>query len=183
MASNARPIPRKNVAFRVYFPIFDETGALVSGAAGLDSEISKDGAPFADCTNEAIEIGVSGCYYLDCIAAEMNADAVCIIVKTTTVDAKTTPIILYPEELGDMRVTSTGSGAVEYTFNVIDSGALPLDGVCVWVTTDAAGTNKIASTYSNALGEATFYLDPGVYYAWQSLSNYTFVNPTSFTVV
>jgi hypothetical protein len=183
MASNARPIPRKNVAFRVYFPIFDETGALVSGAAGLDSEISLDGGAFVDCTNEAVEIGTSGIYLIDCLATEMNADAVCIIVKTTTVDAKTTPIILYPEELGDMRVTSTGSGATATTLTMKDTGGNPLDGVCVWITTDAAGVNKIASGYSNALGIIIFYLDPGVYYVWQSLSNYTFVNPTALTVV
>jgi hypothetical protein len=97
-------LPRKNVAYRVYLPIFDADGDLVSGATGLDSEISKDGAAFADCTNEATEIGASGVYYLDLTSTEMNADAVCVIVKTSTSGAKTTPIILYPEEQGDIRI-------------------------------------------------------------------------------
>ena len=35
-------------------------------------------------------------YYLDLTAAEMTADTVAIIVKTSTSGAKTTPIVLYP---------------------------------------------------------------------------------------
>ena len=111
-ANEARPVPKKNVAYRVTFPLFDNDGDLVTGAAGLDSEVSKDGAAFADCTNEATEIASSsGIYYLDLTAAEMNADTVAIIVKTSTVDAKTTPIILYPEEAGDIRVDVTQLGS------------------------------------------------------------------------
>lgn len=106
MASgDARPIPRKNVAYRVTFPIFDADGDLVTGAAGLDSEVSKDAGTFADCTNEATEIASSsGMYYLDLTATEMNADTVAVLVKTSTSGAKTTPIVLYPEEAGDIRV-------------------------------------------------------------------------------
>lgn len=104
-ASDARPIPRKNTAYRVTFPLLDADGDLVTGAASLDSEVSKDGGAFADCTNEATEIATSsGIYYLDLTADEMNADTVAIIVKTSTSGAKTTPIVLYPEELGDVRV-------------------------------------------------------------------------------
>lgn len=108
-STDARPQPLKNTAFRVYFPIFDADGDLVSGAAGLDSEISKDGGTFADCTNEATEIAsASGCYYLDLTSTEMNADAVAIIVKTSTTGAKTTVIVLYPAESTDIPVNVTG---------------------------------------------------------------------------
>ena len=63
--TDARPQPLKNTAYRVYFPILNDTGALVTGATGLDSAISKDGDTFADCTNEATEIATSsGMYYL-----------------------------------------------------------------------------------------------------------------------
>lgn len=87
------------------FPILDADGDLVTGAAALDSEVSIDAGTFADCTNEATEIATSsGMYYLDLTAAEMNGDTIAIIVKTTTVGAKTTPIVLYPEEAGDYRV-------------------------------------------------------------------------------
>lgn len=103
-ASDARPVPRKNTAFRVTFPILDADGDPVSAAAALDSEVSLDGAAFADCTNEATEIGTSGIYYLDLTAAEMNADTVALRVQTSTSGAKTAPIIFYPEEVGDLRI-------------------------------------------------------------------------------
>ncbi|MEA3281674.1 MAG: hypothetical protein U9Q68_03805 [Euryarchaeota archaeon] len=57
MASgDATPFPIKNQAYRVTFPILDADGDLVEGMAGLDSEVSKDGGTFANCTNEATEI-------------------------------------------------------------------------------------------------------------------------------
>jgi len=70
---------KKNTATRIVFPILDNDGDPVSGAAGLDSEYSLDGGAFTDCTNEATEIGSSGIYYLD----------------FTTQDAKTTVLVFY----------------------------------------------------------------------------------------
>ena len=94
-ATDARPFPIKNTAYRVTFPILDADGDLVTGATSPDSEISKDGGTFADCTNEATEIATnSGVYYLDLSATEMNADTVAIIVKSGTAGAKTTTIVL-----------------------------------------------------------------------------------------
>lgn len=92
-----QPQPKKGEAYTVVFPILDNDGDLVSGAAGLDSEISKDLGAFQNCVNEAVEIASSsGMYYLALTAAEMTADIIAIIVKTSTTDAKTTPIVLYP---------------------------------------------------------------------------------------
>ena len=115
-STDAVPIPKKNVAFRVTFPILDADGDLVTGATGLDSEVSKDAGTFADCTNEATEIATnSGVYYLDVTSTEMNADTVAIIVKTTSVGAKTTTIVLYPEEAGDIRVDTVKVGGTTQT--------------------------------------------------------------------
>ncbi len=101
-------MPLKNTAYRVTFPLLDADGDLVSGATGLDSEISKDGGTFADCTNEATEIATSsGVYYLDLTSTEMNADTVALIIKTSTSGAKTTPIVLYPVEATDISVNVT----------------------------------------------------------------------------
>lgn len=123
-ASDARPVPRRGEAFRVYFPILDADGDPVSGAASLDSEVSLDGAAFADCTNEATEIGTSGLYYLDLTVAEMTADAVIIRVQTATAGAKTTPMVLYPEEAGDYRAAVTSMGA-----GVLDAAAIAADAI------------------------------------------------------
>ena len=106
MASgDAKPFPIKNTAYRVTFPILDADGDLVSGAADLDSQVSKDGGTFAACTSEATEIATaSGMYYLDLTSTEINADTVAIIVKTSTAGAKTTPIVMYPVEDADIPV-------------------------------------------------------------------------------
>lgn len=107
-ATDARPIPLKNAAYRVYFPILDADGDLVTAAASLDSERSLDGGTFADCTNEATEVATgSGVYFLDLTAAEMNTDCTVVIVKTGTAGAKTTVLTLYPQELDDIRVAVT----------------------------------------------------------------------------
>ena len=104
-AGDATWNPKKNVAYRVTFPILDADGDLVTGATGLDSEVSKDGGTFTDCTNEATEIATSsGVYYLDLTATEMNADTVAVIVKTTSSGAKTTVLVMCPLETADMPV-------------------------------------------------------------------------------
>jgi hypothetical protein len=95
-ATDAHPWPIKNAAFRVTFGIFNaSTGALITGATGLDSEVSKDGAAFADCTNEATEIS-QGIYYLDLTSTEMNADTVAVIVKSTSTNAVPVVLAFYP---------------------------------------------------------------------------------------
>jgi hypothetical protein len=92
----------------VTFPILDGDGDPVPGAAGLDSEISIDGAAFVDCQSEAVEIAsASGMYYLDLTAGEMNGDTIAILIKSTTPGAKTTPLVIYPEDTGDIRVNAT----------------------------------------------------------------------------
>lgn len=106
-STDARLIPYKNAAWRVTFPILDADGDPVSGATGLDSEVSKDGASFADCTNEATEIGSSGVYYLDLTNSEMDADTVAIRVQTSSSGAKTTTIVAYPQEADDIRASVT----------------------------------------------------------------------------
>jgi len=134
-ATDARPVPKKNVAYRVYFPILDADGDLVTGAADLDSERSLDGATFADCTNEATEVATSsGIYFLDLTATEMNTDNTFVIVKTSTAGAKTTPISLYPEEAGDIRVNVT---QVSDDATAADNLELDYDGT---------GFNKSSST-------------------------------------
>lgn len=101
-STDAKPIIKKNTAYRVTFPIYDADGDLVTGATGLDSEVSKDGGTFADCTNEATEIATSsGMYYLDLTSTEMNADTVALIVKTSSTGAKTSVLVFYPYEDGD----------------------------------------------------------------------------------
>lgn len=107
-STDARPVPIKNTAFRAYFDLRLNTGALNSGAAGLDSEVSKDGGTITDCTNEATEIATSsGHYFLDLTSTEMNADSVVVQIKSSTTNAVTRTLIIYPNEAGDIDVDVT----------------------------------------------------------------------------
>lgn len=133
-ASDAHPFPIKNRAFRVTFPILDADGDLVTGAAGLDSEVSKDGGTFTDCTNEATELATSsGVYYLDLTATEMNADTVAVIVKTSTSGAKTTTLVFYPIAFAEP------SGVPAF-----GAGGAGLEEVLAWLL--ALSRNKITQT-------------------------------------
>lgn len=104
-STDARPLPIKNTAYRLTFPIYKSDGTLITAAAGLDSEVSKDAGTFADCTNEATEIATSsGVYYIDLTSTEMNADCVAVVVKTSSTGAVPPVFILYPQESGDVKV-------------------------------------------------------------------------------
>ncbi|MBL8012436.1 MAG: hypothetical protein JNN05_01175 [Candidatus Omnitrophica bacterium] len=142
-------VRQKNVATRIVFPIVDADGDTVTGAAGLDSEIDEfaDGSNptgFADCTNEATEIGTSGVYYLNLTATEINQDYVVVQVKTTTSGAKT-QIILIRTLVGDpLNLATTTSGREVLTAS---GGQVAPDFSAINGTLDAAeiGTDAIGA--------------------------------------
>jgi hypothetical protein len=149
-STDAKAFPIKNQAYRVTFPILDADGDLVTAAAALDSEVSKDGATFADCTSEATEIATgSGMYFLDLTATEMNADTVAVIVKTTSTGAKTTAMVFYPLEDADLRVNvAQWAGSATATTNIALKTTLAK-------TTDITGFNDIST--ANVQTELTTY--------------------------
>jgi hypothetical protein len=72
---------------------------------------------------------------------------------------------------------TAGSGSLTWTYTVTDEDTgVPIADVDVWVTTDEAGTNVIASGKTNQAGQVTFYLDAGTVYVWKQKSGY---NPTT----
>jgi hypothetical protein len=150
-SSDASAFGRKNVAYRITFPILDADGDLVTGATGLDSEVSKDGGTFADATNEATEIAASsGVYYLDLTSTEMNADTVAVIVKTTSSGAKTTVLVIYPLEDGDIVANMTQVGGQTASA----SGTVTFPAATLASTTGAVGsvTGAVGSVTGNVGG-------------------------------
>src|SRR3990167_5713102 len=146
--------PKKNATFTVTFPIYDNDGDLVTAAAALDSEVSKDGGTFTDCTNEAGEIATSsGLYTLALTATEMNADIVATITKTTTTNAKTAVNVMYTatRQLADLAYPATSGRSIDVTA----TGAVGVDFDNIEGTLDAAeiGTGAIAN---GAIDAATF---------------------------
>lgn len=95
-ASDAKLFVERGVATRITVPIFDTTGALVTGGAGLAARISLDAAAHAATTNAPVEIAASmGMYYLDLTAAETNAQTLAIKVTSSTAGAVATPVVIY----------------------------------------------------------------------------------------
>jgi hypothetical protein len=148
------------------FPIYDNTGSLVTGAAGLDSEVSKDQGTFTDCTNEATEIATSsGIYYLDLTSTEMNADGVAVIVKTSTTNAKTTCLFFYPQESGDIKVdmqswngtavNNLQSGRVDASVGNYQTGMTPLQPTTAGRTLDVTATGEAGIDWANIGGPTT----------------------------
>jgi len=158
-ASDARPVPRRNVAYRVTLTLLDADGDPVTGATSPDSEVSKDGGTFADCTNEITEIATaSGVYFLDLTATEMDADTVAVIVKAG--NAKTTVIVMYPESAGDYRADVThwngSTVAVPTVAGVPEVDVTHHLGTAV-ATPTVAGVPEVDVTHLN--GDATSLAD------------------------
>lgn len=86
-------------------------------------------------------------------------------------------------------VAAKAAGAIEYTYTVTSSvTGLPVEGVQVWISTDAAGANVIWNGDTDAFGIARDdvgglpWLDAGTYYFWSQKAGYTFSNPDSEVV-
>ena len=79
---------------------------------------------------------------------------------------------------------TSGAGdvsAISHTITVQDGGGA-LSGVLVQISTDSGKVNVIRSGSTNDLGQVTFYLDAGTYYAWSSRAETDFTNPATVTV-
>lgn len=144
-ATDARPIPRKNVAYRLYFAIRKNDGTLITTWAGADTELSADGGAFADATNEATEIGTSGCGYLDLTSGEMNVDN--LIVKTTVTNTDALPVVtmLYPMESAD----AVPANLVQVDGTVNASATLTLTALAAPIT------GNITGNLSGSVGSVT----------------------------
>lgn len=167
----------------------DTTDTAVDGKA---SQTSVDDLP----TNSELATALAGSddAVLAAIAALNNlssagAQAAAAAALLAYTAAKTTDVPSAGEI--DTQLSSThgaglwggagGSGAVSTPITITD-GTNPLDGVEVWVTTDQAGSNMVASGVTDALGVVTFLLDPGDYYVWKQLAGWNFTNPEDLEV-
>jgi hypothetical protein len=149
------PYPVYGAPFGFVIPITEADGDLVTSAAGLDSEISKNGDTLTDCTNEATEIG-GGLYYLLLTATEMTADVVSGVTKTSTADAKTTSWSLYPRKLVTVRSGTAAGGDTGYI--TLDAAASAVDDyynglVCI-ATIDSTVEARIITDYTGSSKQA-----------------------------
>lgn len=139
-AGDAHEYPVYGYHFRLAFPILDADGDFVTGATGLDSEVSIDCGTAGDCVNEATEIATnSGMYYLDVTGAEMSGKIIVGMTKTSSVGAKTTPWILYPRRLKSITTGTAAAGAAGTitlaAATIVSNGSL--DGMFVGITNNS----------------------------------------------
>jgi hypothetical protein len=93
----------------------------------------------------------------------------------------TTVFKIFP--MGKVNTTQDGAGALTTTIHVQDDGGNPIDGVAVWMTTDEEGLNVVhGAVYTDAMGDAVFYLDAGTYYSFKNLGGWNFTNPQQHEV-
>lgn len=142
-ATDSMPLPKKNVAFRLYFSVLDADGEPVTGFTSPDSERSLDGAAFADCTNEATHVG-HGQGYVDLTAGEMNADHVGFWFSCTEGDIGE-PISICPGENNDI------ISAAEIRADV-GLAAANLDTQLGTISTNASGAAGQSLTTNTRLG-------------------------------
>ncbi len=108
-------------------------------------------------TAEQWSEGVDGSYSIYFTSDELDT------LGTLRYWAEYTSAATYP---GVALVTEAGagSGSIEKTIRIIVKGQ-PIKDCEVWVTTDAAGRDKIAGPrYTDILGVATVFVDPGDYW-------------------
>lgn len=163
LRNNALPYPIYGAPFGIVLPILDADGDPVTGAASLDSEISKNGDTPSDCTNEATEIGSSGTYYLLLTGTELTADVAAGVTKTATSGAKTTPWVLYPRKLVTVRSGTAASAGSATDSIVLDSGASDQDdyynGMVVIATIDSNVEARVISDYVGSTKTASVVPD------------------------
>ncbi len=77
----------------------------------------------------------------------------------------------------------SGAGARKWVYTLTEQGTgTPISDADVWITTDEAGSNVVASGRTDQAGKVTFWLDAGQVYVWRQKSGWNFVNPDTGTV-
>jgi len=127
--------------------------------------IGGGGYKFAAAPTEAIYVEIDGGAELDA------ADRYKVLQITPDDDNLDVPVSSRAAETG-------GAGAITWTYTLTRSDTgLPIADADVWVSTDAAGANVVASGRTNQNGVVTFHLDAGTVYVWRQKSGFNFVNP------
>jgi len=108
-----------------------------------------------------------------------GADGLDLVGKFHTTDLTVDSSDLYSSP--SFECTSLGTGSIVVTINITELG-VPQDGVEVWVTTDLAGTNVVASGVTDVFGNLVVALDSGNYYVWKQKAGINFTNPQLMVV-
>jgi hypothetical protein len=122
-STDARPVPKKNTAYRLYFIFRDNTGAIITAPTGLAASIVQDAGDWSALSAPSTATAAGLCYS-DLTDVDMNCDAVTFTASCTNANSIPVIVYLYPEEVGDINTTTTGMAD-----NVITAAALNEDAI------------------------------------------------------
>lgn len=135
----ALPYPIKGCRFTVPVPYLDADGDPTDPTTP-DTEISKDGGAFTDCTEEVTVIsGANGSGYLTLTGDELDASLVFLAAKVAS-GPKNTLLALQPRVLPILRQATAAAGSASSL--TLDADAVEVDDYyngCVLATTGGTG--------------------------------------------
>ena len=190
--------PKKNTAYSFEVALVSQSDTDIfqtspTLAAG-DVTVSKDGGSFSNIGTLPTEIGSTGVLTVALTSTEMNADRIAVLFNDAAGDEWQDLLVLIETDTQqitdiptvteiDTELTTNhgsgawtrdaGTGAISTTITIND-GSNPLDGCRVMLTNDEAGSDVVASGYTNANGQVTLYADAGDYYVHKQLAGYSF---------
>ena len=104
------------------------------------------------------------------------ATAANLDTQLATIDGVVDAIKLKTDTLG-------GAGGISWTYTLTEEGTgLPIADANIWVTSDLAGKNIIASGKTDQYGIVGFALNAGTVYVWRQKTGYNFTNPDTEVV-
>lgn len=170
------PSLRQSQAQRVPFIMIDDSCNEVSHLlTTLRVRVSKNGSSFHESSGTIGEIG-SGWYYYELTVGETDTPGpVAVQVTSSRIDIQRQNLAYFVRVPG---------GDIEFTYTVTNSQTrTPIEGVEIWIATDAAGRNAVWRGITDTFGVARDsynqlpLLDAGIYYIWRRRSGYSFDNP------
>lgn len=137
VSHGALPFPVKNARYTVLVPYLDADGDPTDPVTP-DTEVSKDGAAFADAAEEATTItGSNGMAYITLTGAETDVSILALAAKVTS-GPKNTLMTLFPRVLPVLENGTAQAGAAGSITLALGAAAYSLVG-CIVRTTGGTG--------------------------------------------
>lgn len=132
------PYPIRGARFSLLIPFLADTG-IPTDPTTPDTEISKDAAAFADCTEEVSVItGSNGMGYITLTGADTDAVLVALAAKAAS-GPRTTLATVYPRTLSVVESGTAQAGAGGSITLAAGAAAFPLTGCFVRTTGGTGG--------------------------------------------
>lgn len=165
---------RKNIAGQV---IGAQMVSAVNGSAfvaGVAVAVTGDGGTQTPGAGTLVHEGNGFWSY---VPTQAETNFAHIAFTFTGANAVPTSIQVYTE------LAAAGVGAITWPYMLTSSvDASPIADADVWVTSDSAGNNVLASGKTNQAGVVMFFLDAGPAFVWRQKSGWNFSNPDPETV-